>query len=72
MVKTCLNYRVNSRPSWVSFRKDLFLMYMCECFVWMCVCILHACSDHGGQAAVLCTLGLDLQTVVSRHVGTGN
>lgn len=72
MVKTCLNYRVNSRPSWVSFRKDLFLMYIYECFVWMCVCIPHAHSDHGSQAAVPCTLGLDLQMVVSSHVGTVN
>ena len=38
----------------------------------MHVCVLHACSVHGGQKRVSDPLELESQTVVSCQVGAGH
>ena len=46
-------------------------MYVCVCvrFAHMCIYALHACNALGGQKRALDPLGLEIQVVVSCHVG---
>jgi hypothetical protein len=56
---------------WVNFLK-LFLLYMNGYFVSFYVCISHMCSPCEGQKRTLDRQNLELQIVVSHHVGAGN
>lgn len=42
------------------------------CFFCLYVCTPCACSAHGSQKGASDSLGLELLTVVSLHVGPGN
>ena len=43
--------------------------FMFECFAYMYVCAMYMPSTQGCQKGALDTLELELQTVVSHHVG---
>ena len=45
---------------------------MCGCFAYVYACVPHACNARGCQKWALEPLGLELQMVVSHHVGSGN
>ena len=47
-----------------------FMFYVCECLACMHVYVPHVCSAHRGQKRALDPLELELQEVVSYHVGT--
>lgn len=45
---------------------------MFVCYATMYVCVACTCSDCGGQKREPDPLDLELQTVGSHHVGSGN
>jgi hypothetical protein len=51
----------------------LLLLYMVECFAWMCVCTVCVHGALGGQERAYSPLDLELlQMVVCHHVNAGN
>lgn len=56
----------------IFFKKDFIYLYVHGCFASMYRCTSHACSAHRGQERAFDSLGLELQLVVSRHVGAGS
>ena len=53
------------------FSLDLFVL-KCVSFACMCVCVPHVCPvSRGGQKRALDPQELELQMVVSHHVGVG-
>lgn len=50
----------------------MYLFYVNECFVCMCVYLPHGNSAQSGQKRVSDTLELELQTIVSQYVGARN
>lgn len=45
---------------------------MCVCFTCMYICAPHACNDDNGQKREVEALELEVQVVMSHHLGTGN
>lgn len=50
----------------------VLLLYMCECFVCISVCIAQMSGDPRDQQRVSDPVGLELQMIVNGHLGAGN
>lgn len=48
------------------------LLYFCESFACVCICVPHVPLVPRGQKRVSNALELEFQMVVSHHVGAGN
>lgn len=48
------------------------LFYVYKCFACVCICVLQACGAHGSQKRASDLMELELQVVVSCHVGAGH
>lgn len=61
-------------PSRTLFFQIYFLVCVCVCVfcLHVCVCTMGMSDAHGGEQRALALLELDLQMVVSCHVGAGN
>lgn len=57
-----------------NFRKINFKIYMCGCFICVCMCLYTTCvlGAYGGQKKASDPLELELQMKKSYHVGCGN
>lgn len=64
VILNCCRYIISFQSN---KERKLFKNYVYGCFAYMCVHVLHVC-----MIPVLDPLKLDLQMIVSHHVGSGN